>query len=192
MPSSDHNTITPILEIIREIQPKTVLDIGVGCGKFGMLIREYIDGHWNQRAFHNPETWKTTLIGMEIWKDYITPAHEYLYDEIVICNAYKYLKECNHLGKFDLILMADVIEHFTKEEGRELIGILRDKWLTETGHLVIATPNFQTQINNESLAVFGNKHEVHRSRWAMQDFWNLGMNFNILEGRHIIADLTRK
>lgn len=191
MPSSDHNTIGPIMDIIRAAKPKVVLDIGVGCGKFGMLIREYLDGHWEGRAFHKKETWKTVLIGMEIWGDYITPLHEYLYNEIVVADAYTYLKEHNHLGLFDLILMGDVIEHFTREEGKELIGIIRDKWMREGSHLVIATPNFETQINNESLAVFGNKHEVHRSRWRMDDFRHLGMSYKIDEGRHIVVDLIK-
>jgi len=191
MPSSDPNTIGQIMEIIREVQPKVVLDIGIGCGKYGMLIREYLDGHWTKRAFHDKETWQTVLVGMEVWEEYITPVHEYLYNEILICDAYQYLKECNHLGKFDLVLMGDVIEHFSREDGKELIGILRDKWLNDGGHLVISTPNFQTQIDNEKLAVFGNKYEVHRCRWMRDDFRNLGMTYRIEEGRHIVADLVK-
>jgi len=192
MPSSDHNTIGPIMDIIRKVQPKVVLDIGVGCGKFGMLIREYLDGHWNQRAFHDKSTWKTVLVGMEIWKEYITPLHEYLYNEILIVDAFEYLKNCNHLGSFDLILMGDVIEHFTLEQGKELIEILKSKWMVPGAHLVIATPNFQTQINNESLAVFGNKHEVHRSRWTANDFMELGLSVRIISGRHLIVDMVKE
>lgn len=192
MPSSDHNTISPIMEIIREAQPKVILDIGVGCGKYGMLIREYLDGHWTKRAFHDRESWETVLVGMEVWGEYITPMHEYIYNEILIVDAYDYLKNCNHIGNFDLILMGDVIEHFTKEQGRELIGIIRDKWMNVGAHLVISTPNFETQIDDESLAVFGNKHEVHRCRWMCDDFRNLDMAYKIEDGKHIIADLVKK
>ena len=192
MPSSDHATISQIVEIIRKVNPKSVLDIGIGCGKYGMLIREYLDGHWTGGAFHKKDTWKTVLVGMEVFGEYITPVHEYLYSEILVVDAYQYLKECNHLGAFDLVLMGDVIEHFPKDQGKELIGIIRDKWLSRKGHLIVSTPNFQTQINNESLAVFGNSNEVHRSRWTMDDFYNLGMDFQIDDGRHLIADLVKK
>lgn len=190
MPSSDHNTISPILEIIRQAAPKSVLDIGVGCGKYGMLVREYLDGHWTNRAFHKKETWETLLVGIEIWADYVTPLHEYLYDEVLVVEAFEHLK--NHTGAFDLILMGDVIEHFPRDKGFELIEILRTKWLNKGGHLVISTPNFQTQINNESLAVFGNKHEVHRSRWEAKDFKDLGMSHRVTAERHIIADLINE
>ena len=191
MPSSDPTSIGTILEIVRELKPQSILDIGVGCGKYGVLFREYLDGHWVGRAFHDKGTWKTTIIGMEIWHAYITPVHDYVYNEIVLCDAYDYLKEHNHLGHFDLIFMGDTIEHFSKDKGMELIQILRDKWLKSGGHLLLSTPNFKTQINNESLAVFGNHHEVHRCRWSADDFKNLGMKVTVLEGRHIIANLEK-
>jgi len=47
---------------------------------------------------------------IEIWPDYITPVHEYVYDAIHICNAEEFftLQPKKH---FDLIFMGDVIEH---------------------------------------------------------------------------------
>lgn len=179
------------MEIVRGIQPKNVLDIGIGCGKYGMLMREYLDGHWTHGAFHKKDTWKTTIVGMEIWEEYITPIHEYLYDEILICDAYDWIMNHNHIGTFDLILMGDVIEHFPKEQGKELIKKINAKWLSPKGHLVVSTPNFQTQINNEAVAVFGNKHEVHRCRWTLNDFRGLGMCYHIDEGRHLVVDLVQ-
>ena len=192
MPSSDPNIIGMILEIVRNLKPQSILDIGIGCGKYGVLFREYLDGHWTGRAFHNPKTWETTIIGMEVWKDYITPVHEFVYNEIIICNALEWLKEHNHLGKFDLVFMGDIIEHFTKEEGFELIEILRTKWLAPDGHMVISTPNFTTRINDEHLAVFGNTHEVHRCQWASEDFHKLNMKGPVYQGKHLVADLENK
>ena len=190
MPSSDHNTIAPIMDIIRREQPRSILDVGIGCGKFGMLVREYLDGHWMQRAFHKKESWKTILDGIEIWADYITPVHSYLYNRIIVEDAAEYLDK--HIGDYDLILLGDVIEHFNKDDGFKLIRNIRTNWMHSGSHLVIATSNFQTEINNESLAIFGNKHEVRRCRWVASDFGNLGMSVTLTEGRHIVVDMVKR
>ena len=41
MPTSEHWQIPWVLEVIHREQPKSVLDVGAGYGKFGMLAREY-------------------------------------------------------------------------------------------------------------------------------------------------------
>ena len=43
MPSSTWHNIETFVEIIRELKPASFLDIGVGNGKWGFLVREYTD-----------------------------------------------------------------------------------------------------------------------------------------------------
>ena len=48
MPTSDMHNIVPILTIMQHLQPRSVLDIGCGFGKYGVLLREYLD-IWHER-----------------------------------------------------------------------------------------------------------------------------------------------
>ena len=43
MPSSQYYHISKIMEMIISLNPKSVLDIGSGFGKFGVLCREYLE-----------------------------------------------------------------------------------------------------------------------------------------------------
>ncbi len=43
MPTSHLYQISDILEIISLIRPRSVLDVGVGFGKYGLLAREYLE-----------------------------------------------------------------------------------------------------------------------------------------------------
>ena len=43
MPSSRANTIPTVIHLVRQLEPRSILDIGVGFGKWGHLFREYTD-----------------------------------------------------------------------------------------------------------------------------------------------------
>ncbi len=43
MPSSRPNTIPTVIHLVRQLKPKSILDVGVGFGKWGHLFREYTD-----------------------------------------------------------------------------------------------------------------------------------------------------
>ena len=43
MPSSSPIHIPIVISIVRQMQPQSLLDIGVGFGKWGHLFREYLD-----------------------------------------------------------------------------------------------------------------------------------------------------
>jgi len=136
------------------IKPKSILDIGVGFGAKGMLFREYTD-IWRG----NYKNWKTRIDGIEVFEEYITPLQLSIYDNIYIGEATKTLKE---LGNYDLIYLGDVIEHFEKEEGKQFIVDV----LGHAKFVIIATP---TKVSKQG-AVYGNKHEVHKSQWTPEDF----------------------
>jgi len=57
------------------------------------------------------------------------------------------------LGKYDLIIMGDVIEHVTKEEAISFLKIVREK-----GPIILTTPDYW----NEGKAIMGNEHEKHK------------------------------
>ena len=55
--------------------------------------------------------WQCRIDCIEAFEKYITPAHKYIYNNIYIGNATGILPALDH--HYDLILMVDVLEHFT-------------------------------------------------------------------------------
>lgn len=58
MPTSDHHNINSILSVVTALRPKRILDVGCGFGKYGVLMREYLDV-WDERL--NPADWRIHL-----------------------------------------------------------------------------------------------------------------------------------
>lgn len=70
---------------------------------------------------------------------------------------------------FDAVLFGDVLEHFEKKAGREVLDSLKPR-VRPGGNLFVATPaSFFPQA-----AVHGNPWEQHRSLWAEEELEELG------------------
>lgn len=146
MPSSLLVGIMPIMMAIMEMKPKSILDIGVGTGKWGLLCREYLDD------INIPIK---RLDGIEIFKPYINKTVNSIYDNVYNVDV----REFNPPITYDLYLIIDVIEHMTKQQGHILLGKLG-------GNKIVATPNgFVKQP-----AIGGNEHEKHICGWTLEDF----------------------
>ena len=158
MPTSDPRYLTTVADTIKNLQPKSVLDIGVGMGKWGLLTREYTDV-WNYRFY--ADEWKTKLVGLEIHPKYQTGVWE-VYDEIIFGDAMDTVEKAAALsdGGFDLTIMIDVLEHFEKERGKQLI----DKVLRVSRHFLVS------YWNSGQKDVRDNKYEDHLSQWCFKDF----------------------
>ena len=154
MPTSELTQISQITELIYYTSPKKILDIGIGGGKYSFLTREYLDQPYTDEKF------RTTIHGVEAYPKYIRPIHSMLYDHIFIGNFAEIKNQIDN--DYDLILFIDVIEHFSKEEGLELIRFL----LKRGKNLVVATPDGFV----EQIEVFNNPFEIHKSGWSRSDF----------------------
>jgi len=106
MPSSRPNTIPTVIHLIRQLKPRSILDVGVGFGKWGHLFREYTDINESERDSKRYErnNWKVRIDGIEGNASYITDMHRYLYNEIHLGNARTVLRE---LPDHDIIFMGD-------------------------------------------------------------------------------------
>lgn len=167
MPSSDSSNIHTILQIASKIKPKKILDIGPGCGKYGLMFREYLDGHRQGSAFHVKSSWKLIIDACEIFHAYITPAHEYIYNNVFKCDV-KELWRYGTIRNYDLIFLGDVLEHFGKDEAFRVLDMLNRTFLNNGGHILISTPNFESQWNKP--LPFNNEYEKHRCRFTPRDF----------------------
>ena len=58
------------MTIINALQPRSILDVGCGFGKYGMLLREYLDV-WHER--YDKERWQVRIVGIEAFEQYRNP-----------------------------------------------------------------------------------------------------------------------
>jgi len=160
MPSSQYYHISKIMEMIISLKPNSILDIGSGYGKFGVLCREYLE-LWDGRQKYE---FKMRIDCVEVFQDYITPLHNYVYSNIYNKNILELVLILEH--KYDLILLIDVLEHFEKEEGSNLLELL----LKNHNGVLVSTPKKPSPQKD----AFGNIYETHRSRWTRNDLNKFG------------------
>lgn len=159
MPGSDYHQISDVLHVVEQIDPLTVLEIGVGFGKWGVLCREVLEVY---RGRLHRSDWKVRLEGIEIYEPYRNPLWTAAYDRVLIGDAGSVITT---LGRYDLILCCDVIEHFTKEAARPLLDLMLDR----SDFLILTSPRgYQPQG-----ASLGNEFETHLSGWSAEDFDNV-------------------
>jgi len=168
MPSSHCLQINEIMKFITKTNPQKLLDIGVGFGKYGFLSREYLE-LWDGRQKYND--WKRTIDGIEVFKEYITPVHDLIYNKIFIGNAIDIVPTIEE--KYDLILLIDVLEHFDYEVGLKLLQEC-DK---HGRNILISVPK---SIGSQGES-FGNPYETHRFQWQE-------CHFNKFDNKFVLPD----
>lgn len=166
MPTSNLDPIPLVVMTVKHYKPKTVLDIGCGFGKYGFLLREQLDIAEDQKKLGvssysiDRSNWKTQIDAVEAYQNYICDIQRYIYNNIYIGDI---INLAEKLHNYDVILLLDVIEHFGKDTGRQLLDSLMAK---VNKLLVITTPPFEFLQNN----ICGNEFERHRSVWNPIDF----------------------
>jgi hypothetical protein len=144
------------------LKPQSILDVGVGFGKWGHLFREYTDILEAERdpARYRRDNWRVRIDGIEGHAAYLTEMHRFLYNEIHVGEAGTLMKT---LPSYDLVFLGDIIEHFEKAAGTEL---LHDALARANKAVIVSTPKFETE--QEDLC--GNELERHQSLWNEEDF----------------------
>ena len=84
MPSSIPQQLNDIVELIIDTNPKSILDVGVGFGKYGFLSREYLE-LWDGRGQY--KDWRRRIDGIEAFKEYLTPIHDFVYNHVYVGNV---------------------------------------------------------------------------------------------------------
>ncbi len=119
------------------------------------LVREYTDISAQR---YKPEEWKVRIDGIEAFPEYATPTYEYIYSNIYYGDASRLLSD---LPDYDLVIIGDVIEHFSKEAGLELLNNLKQK----CKYILLSSPTFFFE-----QSIFNNPFENHISFWNIDDF----------------------
>jgi hypothetical protein len=157
MPSSHYYQLNEIVDMMFLVNPDKVLDIGTGFGKYGFLAREYLE-FWSENGDYSK--WVKVIDGIEAFEPYLTPVHKFIYNNLYVGNALDILPGLT--SRYDLILMVDVFEHFTYEDGTALLAMCRK----QARNILISVPA-EMSAQEE---VFGNPYETHKYPWKRKDF----------------------
>jgi len=158
MGSSNWQNISHCIELIRLVNPRKILDFGIGFGRWGILSREFLE-IWDKDNYSG--NWEIKIDGVEVFQDYIKSYHSYFYDNIIQEEGYNWLKKCK--TNYDLIIFGDVLEHFDRKTAEKIIELS----LSLSKYILINIPIGdkwgQGMLND-------NIYEKHKSIWKINDF----------------------
>lgn len=131
MPYSNSQQITPIMEEVRRIRPRRMIDVGCGLGVYGVLCRVqldlYDDEAFDKKLFRNGERykrWDTVIDAIEGFEDYLEFIPRWAYDDIMIEDVRTALPKLPD-ANYDMALALAIIEHLSKEDGAEFVRQLQ-------------------------------------------------------------------
>lgn len=145
MPTSCYTHIPQVLDEVYALQPERTLELGVGFGKWGVLLREILDAIYGRCR---RSQWQREIQGIEVFASYDNPAWD-VYNDVLIENFVD-----SPSDGWDLVMMMDSLEHMTPEVGRPFLAGLVER----NKHVIISVPNGPMPQNE---AVYGNEHERH-------------------------------
>lgn len=156
MPTSDYHHLTDVLHVLEQLRPASLLEIGIGHGKWGVMCRDALE---TLQGKLSPEAWTTRIDGIEIFERYRNPLWAYAYNQVRVGDALTLVRDLPH---YDVILCSDVIEHVPQPQGLAFVRAL----LEHAEIVILTTPRGDFP----QPALGGNPHEEHVSRWAIRDF----------------------
>lgn len=159
MPTSLSVHTSDVCRLFEETSPSSVLDVGVGFGRWGFCVREVCEV---RRRRYEPAAWKVKLDGLEPWTPYITPMHRWLYSSILPMTAQDWLTS-HPSAVYDVIIAGDVLEHLPKGEAQTTADFLRAR----ASRMFIGAVPLGTGWKQGT--VLGNRLEAHQSVWTEAD-----------------------
>ena len=153
------------------LQPKSVLDIGVGWGTFGVLVREKTDAMAG-RFFK--KDWEVYLAGVEVYEPYTKLPHvKAIYSQVFNADIVDFVRRYEQiLGEellpetWDLIHAGDVIEHLEKEDGKKVL-----EWcVTHCKNFILQIPLGEVWAEHTPDPAMWHDQERHRAAWFLHEF----------------------
>ena len=148
MPTSHSQGKDIALSWYREIDPRTVTDVGAGSGTYAKLMRTDPDAEMRR-------LWTA----VEVWEPYVDEFNlTELYDMVFADNAHDV-----GIGMFasDLVIFGDVLEHMTRAEAQALLA----KAQSVAANIIVSIPVLHLDQDD----VNGNPFERHIDHWSYED-----------------------
>ena len=165
MASSFASQIPVVIHVIQNLHPQSVLDVGKGFGKYGMLIHEYLGVSSEKAPLPGKkirEQSKVRIKAIDINPDYNFPHLEQFYESV---DNVDILERFSQYSGSDLVLMCDIIEHLPKPQATKIL----EHFLKGRSRILVATPNVFFDQN-----LYASEAEHHVSFWRLSDFQKLG------------------
>ncbi|MDV6345237.1 hypothetical protein [Nitrosomonas sp. Is37] len=95
MPFSYSNQLSTIIGFAEQQRPESILDIGVGIGQYGFLLRTNLENinlfeiEGSNARQRSKDQWKIRIDGIEGYAGYLTAVHDYSYSQLMIGDARK-------------------------------------------------------------------------------------------------------
>lgn len=158
MGTSNWQQIPFCIEALLELSPMRVLDVGVGFGRWGMLVREFCE-EWKGR-FHR-EHWQVHLEGIEVFPKNVEEYHHLFYDWVHIGDAAEILENMD--ASWDLVIFGDVLQEWDKDTAGQMLHTALDR----SAYVLV---NIPLGPGWERGPLYGNPYEEHRSTWELDEF----------------------
>lgn len=154
-----------ILGIADKMKPMSVLDIGAGMGKYGLLIREQYLSEKAEKGELEPSN-NIVINAVEDTKYLIDKIDgKGIYNRIYKESIFDLVKNSSEKDfdyKYDLVLLIDVVEHWPKEDAFNLL-----KYLTHNvGPVLVSTPK---RVGMYKEHFYGDPRH-HISQYVLEDF----------------------
>jgi SAM-dependent methyltransferase len=159
MPLSIWDGMEDCLRAIVRARPRSVLDVGIGFGLWGHLLRQYLDV-WSGRIY--PAQWTTRIDGIEIDPRRIQAHARLLYSQIHVGDMRELVPALTAATTYDVILFGDVLEHLEKPDALAVL----DAAVARAGRLVV----LRIPIGDGWRREGREPPDHHRSQWIPDDF----------------------
>lgn len=164
MPISTPENQKPVMDLLRKIGAKNILDLGVGYGRFAPMIKTQIA---NSHVF-----------GIEIYEPYFDKIPKNCYNRLYNDDIRTFDYEKMLFSNVDIhaVMMIDVLEHLERPEGIKLLQKLEKL----SPFMIVSVPI----VDCPQGEFLGNIHETHRAQWKIKELEDLGYKL-FYEGKFI-------
>lgn len=157
---SERCNLSPIANLLVQVNPKTVLDVGVGFGNYGMIARAFLDV-WPGRL--EKHKWQAKIDGIEYYKELKNPVYDFVYNKVYFGDAIKILPT---LEKYEAVILMHIVEHFEKEEALYFMKLAKAHCKKR---IIIGTPSKFFKTGWERFP-----REAHKCLITALEFKNMG------------------
>lgn len=150
----------------------TVLDLG--CGIFDSGISEQI-----------PLIKFKSYVGVDAWEQSLKQAEKHdmktTIRTFVLSDILDFVEKEENRGKFDLIFLFDVLEHFNKKDGLKILEAIKKM---SNKRIVMFMPLGDHTLEANDGFVKNNPYQKHKSEWTAKELQELGFDTEVYKGFH--------